>query len=97
MSKRGPRRVVFTDSGNLYAQNGVGGARPRRDSKSRLVNVAKFARGIEPVAGLGCNRYCDPERSPTGNFRGFAAVSVCGGNLPFRVVPDPPEALGNQD
>jgi len=75
----------------------VGGARPRRDSKRRLLSVAKFARGIELVSGLGCNRYSNPDRSPTGNFDGVATVSVCGGDLPFRVSPDPPETLGNED
>jgi len=51
---------------------------------------------MEPVAGLGCNRYFDPEKSPTGNFDAVATVSVCGGNVAVRVFPDPPEVLGNE-
>jgi len=51
---------------------------------------------MEPVAGLGCNRYFDPEKSPTVSFVGVATVSVCGGNVAFRVFPDPPGALGNE-
>ena len=62
----------------------------------RLQNDAVFARGIEPLAGLACNRYFDPEKSPTGNRGVVATVSVCGGNLLLRVFPDPPKALGNE-
>jgi len=51
---------------------------------------------MEPVAGLGCNRYFDPEKSPTGNFDAVATVSVCSGNVAVRVFPDPPEVLGNE-
>ena len=62
----------------------------------RLRNDAELARGIEPLAGLVCNRYFDPEKAPTGNRGVVATASVRGGNLPLRVFPDPPKALGNE-
>src|SRR6266481_4498895 len=95
--ERAERLPICTDSVDLYMQEGVGGARPRRDSKRRLLSVAKFARRIELVSELGCNRYCNPKRSPTGNFGGVTTVSVDAGKSPFRVVSDPSEALGKAD
>src|SRR6266550_911979 len=92
-----PEAAALLRLKKFQAQESVGGARSRRDSNRRLQSVTKFARGIEPVAGLGCNRYFDPEKSPTGNFGGVATLSVCGGNLQFKVFPDPPKALGNED
>ena len=80
-----------------YEREGIGGARPRRDPKIRLLNDAEFARGIQPLAGLACNRYFDPEKSPTGNREVVATVSVCGGDLQFRVSPDPSEIPGKED
>jgi len=83
---------------DLYSQEDVGGARPRRDTKRRLLILAKFALGRKSVARRACTRYFDPGNPTTGNFGGVATVSDCGGNSsPFRDFPYPPETPGNED
>src|SRR6266478_353505 len=95
--ERAERLSVCTEQVELQGREGFGGARPGRDTNRALRNDTEFARGMEPAAGLGCNRYCEPESFATGDRGGIATVSIWHDKLPFKVFLDLPDTPGKED
>ena len=90
--ERAERLSVCTEQVELQGREGFGGARPGKDTNRALRNDTEFAREMESAAGLGCNRYCEPEKFPTRDCGGIATVSVWRGKLQFSVFSDLPDA-----
>jgi len=63
--ERAERLSVCTEQVELQGGRVFGGARPGKDTNRALRNDTEFAREMESAAGLGCNRYCEPEKFPT--------------------------------
>jgi len=70
--ERAERLSVCTEQVELQGREGFGGARPGKDTNRALRNDTEFAREMESAAGLGCNRYCEPEKFPTRDCGGIA-------------------------
>src|SRR6267142_310741 len=95
--ERAERLSVCTEQVELQGREGFGGARPGKDTNRALRNDTEFAREMESAAGLGCNRYCEPEKFPTRDCGGIATVSVWRGKLQFSVFSYLPDAPGKED